>query len=79
MPCRELSFENWGNLCDAQRRSSRRNTRERMQLAKDLLNDPQRNIAEIGWACGFNAPSYFIRVFRQQTGVTPRTYRITKL
>ena len=54
-------------------------TQERMELAKDLLNDPQRNIAEIGWACGFNEPSYFIRVFRQQTGVTPRTYRITKL
>lgn len=53
-------------------------TRERMELAKDLLADPQHNVAEIGWACGFNAPSYFIRVFRQQTGTTPRAYRITK-
>jgi AraC-like DNA-binding protein len=54
-------------------------TRERMDLAKDLLADPQRHVAEICWACGFNAPSYFIRVFRQQTGTTPRTYRLTKL
>ncbi|HEY5704331.1 MAG TPA: helix-turn-helix transcriptional regulator [Terrimicrobiaceae bacterium] len=54
-------------------------TRERMELAKDLLADPQRNVAEIGWACGFNAPSYFIRVFRQQTGTTPRAYRMTKV
>jgi AraC-like DNA-binding protein len=54
-------------------------TRERMELARDLLADPQRNVAEIGWACGFNAPSYFIRVFRQQTGITPRAYRITKV
>jgi AraC-like DNA-binding protein len=54
-------------------------TRERMALAKDLLADPQRNVAEICWACGFNAPSYFIRVFRQQTGTTPRAYRMTKM
>lgn len=54
-------------------------TRERMDLAKDLLADPQRNVAEICWACGFNAPSYFIRVFRQQTGITPRAYRVTKI
>ena len=54
-------------------------TRERMDSAKDLLADPQRNIAEICWACGFNAPSYFIRVFRQQTGITPRAFRLTKI
>jgi AraC-like DNA-binding protein len=54
-------------------------TRERMDIAKDLLADPQRNVAEICWACGFNAPSYFIRVFRQQTGTTPRAYRMTKI
>lgn len=54
-------------------------TRERIELARDLLADPRRNVAEIGWACGFNAPSYFIRVFRQQTGMTPRAYRMTKV
>jgi AraC-like DNA-binding protein len=54
-------------------------TRERSELAKDLLADPRRNVAEIGWACGFNASSYFIRVFRQQAGVTPRAYRMTKV
>jgi AraC-like DNA-binding protein len=54
-------------------------TRERMDIAKDLLADPQRNVAEICWASGFNAPSYFIRVFRQQTGTTPRAYRMTKM
>lgn len=54
-------------------------TRERMEIAKDLLADLRRNVAEICWACGFNAPSYFIRVFRQQTGITPRAYRMTKI
>ena len=54
-------------------------TRERMNLAKDLLADPQRNVAEISWACGFNTPSYFIRVFRQHTGTTPRAYRMAEI
>ncbi|HEY5742518.1 MAG TPA: helix-turn-helix transcriptional regulator [Terrimicrobiaceae bacterium] len=54
-------------------------TRERMEIARDLLADPRRNVAEICWACGFNAPSYFIRVFRRQTGTTPRAYRMTKM
>jgi AraC-like DNA-binding protein len=49
-----------------------------MELARDLLSDPQRSNAEIAGACGLNAPSYFIRVFRRQTRSTPRTCRITK-
>lgn len=48
---------------------------ERIALARDLLAEPGLNIAEIGWACGFNEPSYFIRVFRRHTGTTPRAYR----
>ncbi len=50
-------------------------TRERLDLARDLLSEPRHSIAEIGWMCGFSSPSYFIRVFRQQTGFTPRAWR----
>lgn len=53
-------------------------TGQRITLAKELLADPRCNIAEVGWACGFNAPSYFIRVFHQKTGATPRVYRQLK-
>ncbi|MFA6287358.1 MAG: helix-turn-helix domain-containing protein [Opitutaceae bacterium] len=49
--------------------------RERVALAKDLLVDPRYNVAEVGWACGFSTASYFIRVFRAHTGVTPRAWR----
>ena len=49
--------------------------RERVALAKDLLVDPRYNVAEVGWACGFSAASYFIRVFRKHTGMTPRAWR----
>lgn len=49
--------------------------RERIALAKDMLGDLRYNIAEVGWACGFNEASYFIRIFNRHTGFTPKTYR----
>jgi AraC-like DNA-binding protein len=52
--------------------------RERIALARDFLSDSRFNIAEIGWACGFSAPSYFIRVFQKHTGLTPRAYRLAQ-
>jgi len=53
-------------------------TRERIQLATELLARPGHNISEIGWACGFTSPSYFIRVFRAHTGLTPKVWRQKK-
>ena len=49
--------------------------RLRMQRATQLLRDTQLSVKEVAWACGFAAPSYFIRVFRQHQGVTPQTWR----
>ncbi|MDR0901972.1 MAG: helix-turn-helix domain-containing protein [Opitutaceae bacterium] len=48
---------------------------ERVLAARTLLKESRYNIAEVGWACGFATPSYFIRVFRARTGMTPRTFR----
>ena len=50
--------------------------RERVALAKELLADARYNVAEVGWACGFSAASYFIRIFRAHTGLTPRAWRV---
>jgi AraC-like DNA-binding protein len=50
-------------------------TRERIKMAKYLLETGQQNIAEIGWSCGFNTSAYFIHIFKQHTGMTPKTYR----
>lgn len=50
--------------------------KERIQLACELLLRPDHNIAEVGWTCGFASPSYFIRVFKAHTGVTPKAWRI---
>lgn len=52
--------------------------RERITLARDLLAQTTLNVAEIGWSCGFNEPSYFIRVFRSHAGITPRAYRLAQ-
>jgi AraC-like DNA-binding protein len=49
--------------------------RERIDLACNLLERPEHNVAEVGWACGFSSPSYFISVFTRQKGVTPLIWR----
>lgn len=48
---------------------------ERIELAKNLLEETHHNVAEVGWASGFSEPSYFIRIFKRHTGMTPRNYR----
>jgi len=50
--------------------------RERIALAKNLLKETHHNVAEVGWASGFNEPSYFIRIFKRHVGMTPRNYRL---
>ncbi|MFA6959504.1 MAG: helix-turn-helix domain-containing protein [Opitutaceae bacterium] len=50
--------------------------KERVEMAKELLADARYNVAEVGWACGFSAASYFIRIFRAHTGMTPRVWRV---
>jgi AraC-like DNA-binding protein len=50
-------------------------TRERIDLACNLLERPEHNVAEVGCACGFSSPSYFISVFTRHKKATLRTYR----
>jgi AraC-like DNA-binding protein len=48
---------------------------ERVALAQRLLREERYQVAEVAWACGFSQPSYFIRVFRARTGMTPLAWR----
>ena len=48
---------------------------QRIRMAKEALQDISLNVSEVGWGCGFNSPSYFIRTFRRHTGHTPGEYR----
>lgn len=54
-------------------------TDERVALAQRLLLEDQYQVAEVGWACGFAQPSYFIRVFRERTRLTPLAWRRARL
>lgn len=48
-----------------------------MQHASRLLVETRLPISEIGRRCGFQDPLYFSRRFREETGVSARTYRAT--
>ncbi|MBR1835417.1 MAG: AraC family transcriptional regulator [Bacteroidales bacterium] len=43
--------------------------------AKILLRHTQMPVAEVAETLGFSTPSFFIRFFRQQTGLTPLQFR----
>ncbi|MDN0076486.1 helix-turn-helix transcriptional regulator [Crenobacter sp. SG2303] len=49
--------------------------RQRMERAAHLLCETRLAIKEVAWSCGFDAPSYFIRIFRSHYGMTPKTWR----
>jgi len=49
--------------------------RERIRKAKELLANKTLTIAEIALAVGYNDHSYFTRLFKKETGVTPSELR----
>ena len=51
-------------------------TEKRMARARELLASTPLNISEISRAAGYDDPSYFTRVFRRETGIAPRSYRL---
>ena len=50
-------------------------THYRIRMAKNLLRTTELDVGTIGWKCGFNSVSYFIKVFRQHTGMTPHKFQ----
>jgi len=47
----------------------------RIKNAMLLLADPTKSISEVAFAVGFNDSGYFSRVFKEETGETPRAFR----
>ncbi len=66
---RSLSSEGWtfNTLVERARRS----------LAEQLLEDPNRPLADVAFMTGFSEQSTFSRAFRRWYGVTPGTFRST--
>ena len=51
----------------------------RIQMAKNDLVTTQYDISQIAWRTGFCSSAYFIKIFKEHTGRTPRTYRLIKI
>ena len=47
----------------------------RIKKAEELLSDPGLSTLDVCMRVGYNDSSYFSRVFRKETGVSPKMYR----
>jgi AraC family transcriptional regulator len=43
--------------------------------ARQLLQETDTSIIEIGLMVGYSSPSHFAQIFRRETGLTPSDYR----
>ena len=50
-------------------------TRKRMEKAKNYMRNSETNLTEIAFMVGYDDYTYFSRVFKKNTGVSPREYR----
>lgn len=50
-------------------------TQYRLETARDLLRNSQKQVSEICFAVGFNDFPHFERVFKKETGMSPSRYR----
>jgi AraC family transcriptional regulator len=48
---------------------------QRIALASRLLRITNRSLGDISVECGFNNLTYFMKIFRRETGVSPSQYR----
>lgn len=52
-------------------------TTKRIELAKQLLSlNKKEKISFIAFQCGYNDVSYFSRIFKKKTGISPANYRL---
>jgi len=51
----------------------------RLLVAKNLLLTTDYDIEIISWRSGFSSVSYFIKIFREHIGTTPKKYRDKKI
>lgn len=47
----------------------------RIQMGKNHLITTDLPVNTVAWKCGFNSVAYFIKTFKEYTGVTPKAYR----
>nr|WP_235805524.1 AraC family transcriptional regulator [Liquorilactobacillus oeni] len=50
---------------------------QKVKAAKKMLTDCSINVNEVAYALSFKTPTYFMRVFKKYTDMTPSEYRKT--
>ena len=50
----------------------------RVKKARELLEDTNQSVIEIGMQCGFERPNHFAASFGKSTGMSPRAWRIAR-
>ena len=53
-------------------------TRMRLEKAKNLLQNTAMKSADVAFETGFNDPHYFSYIFKKNTGLSPREYRLSQ-
>ncbi|MBM6842264.1 helix-turn-helix transcriptional regulator [[Clostridium] spiroforme] len=48
----------------------------RINKSIQFLKNTHLSILEISQMCGFTSPSYYTSVFKKETGLTPKAYRL---
>lgn len=66
--CKKFSAETGSTVIDELRRI-------RVAKAKRYLIDTSYSVEKVGKMCGFDSPSYFGKVFKDISGVSPKEYR----
>jgi AraC-like DNA-binding protein len=46
-----------------------------IDIAKEMIFDPNKSVSEIAYGLGFKYPQHFSRMFKQYMGITPLEYR----
>ena len=47
----------------------------RMKKAREMLDESNMKIVDMGKACGYQNQSYFNKLFKNYYGITPKQYR----
>ncbi|MEM1486045.1 response regulator [Oscillospiraceae bacterium PP1C4] len=53
-------------------------TNVRIETAKKIISNTDKNICDICWEVGYNDPNYFTKVFKKVVGLTPSEYKGNK-
>lgn len=46
----------------------------KIEKAQQLLSKNKMNVSEVSFACGFNDPKYFSKIFKKHTGQSPKNF-----